>query len=247
MPSDVKTLLDQLAPVPDSPVDVGLIRRRATDRKRRVVAGAALGAAALIGLAVLGVNMLTPDGGREDRSQNAIPNAASPAETELFRFAAQHLSDGTLETVAPAGFRVYEINRFGRERHDGDWITVGAQMEGPVPFARAIFYVHPSSDAAREMYRRQVELTGWKHHDAGGIVNRGFPEPFRVPVGVGSFCGVRADLLYWCHAVKGRVNLLIQSSARKEGASRGSVDPKKKDDAVALTTAFGSYLDDELP
>jgi hypothetical protein len=180
---------------------------------------------------------------RETRSQNAT----SPGENKLFRFAAQHLPDRTLDAVAPAGFNVYEIKRYGRERHDQDWITVGARMEGPVPFARAIFYIHPNSTAARRMHERQVELTGWKHHDAGGIVNRGFPEPFRVPVGAGSFCGVRADLLYWCHSVKGRVNLLIQSSARKEGASRGTVDAKKRDDAVALITAFGSYLRDEVP
>ena len=243
MPSDVKALLDQLAPVPDSAVDVGSIRRRARDRNRRLFAGATLGAAVLIGLAVLGVNVLAPDGDREDPSQHVIPNAASPAEAELFRFAAQHLPDRTLETVAPTGFRVYEIHRYGRERHDGDWITVGAQMEGPVPFARAIFYVHPNSAAAREMYERQVELTD--RGPSRSFTDRGPSRSFQVPGVAGSLCGVREDSLYWCHAVKGRVYLLIQSSAGRSGTR--TVDPSTKDAAVALTTAFGSFLQNEAP
>ena len=237
MPSDVKTFLNQLAPVPDTPVDVGVIRRRAIDRRRRVVAGAGLGAAALIVLAVVGVSVLTADGDREDRSHNVIGNATSPGEdeNEMLRFALDHLlRDRPLEALAPRGFSVQEVNVNGPERHDGDWITVGAQMEGPVPYARAIFYVHPNSAAAREMYERQVELT-----------DRGPSRSFQVPGVAGSLCDVREDSLYWCHAVKGRVYLLIQSSAGRSGIR--TVDPSAKDAAVALTTAFGSFLQNEVP
>ena len=60
-----------------------------------------------------------------------------------------------------------------------------------------------------------------------------------------TLCGIRSDNLYWCHGVADRVYLVVQSSAGDPAKPR-TIDASTRDDAVALTRAFGSYLNREF-
>jgi hypothetical protein len=68
------------------------------------------------------------------------------------------------------------------------------------------------------------------------------PRPFEVSgVRGDNVCGVRSGSLYWCHAWKGRLYLLTQSSAGKDGSRRVTADTD--DHAAGLLKAFAALLD----
>lgn len=198
------------------------------------------------GVAVLILVLL----GACDGGGGAADRQVDPAdlEHELSLFADLHLSDNTLEGLAPPGFTVNEVKRYGPDRHQEDWLTVGARMDGPIPFARAIYYVHPTAEAAGEMYTDQAGLTkgSWRRLRDGTFTRGLVPRPFPVLDSIPTLCGVRVDNLYWCHGVADRVYLVIQSSAGADPAQPRTINASTRDDAIALTKAFGSYLNREF-
>ncbi len=168
--------------------------------------------------------------------------AARLKEGPLFDFAEQHLSDEDLAAVVPKGFDFLDVNRNGYDRHGNEWVTVGVRIEGPVRFARAIFYVHPDAAHAHEMFERQSTL-------GEGRPGRGrdnVAEPWtESELAVENRCEIRAGSLFWCHAHRGNVYLLTQSTA---GSLTGrNVTGQQRRAASALLRAFGRYLEEEIP
>lgn len=163
-------------------------------------------------------------------------------EGPLFAFADEHLSDAALAAAVPEGFEFTGVKRNGFERHRKKWITVGVRVEGPIRFARAIFYVHPDADSAHAEFRRQVEANNWAPNWRGNPIGKPWSdERLDIP----TFCSAQADQLFWCHAYKGRVHLVIQSSAGS--TTRGKATRGEKRAVESLLQGFGTYLQEEIP
>lgn len=177
---------------------------------------------------------------------NGEPSAVDEANARanqgrLFQFADEHLDADTLGSAVPADFAFVDANRNGYERHGNEWVTVSVEMEGPVPFARAIFYVHPDEQAAHAMFQRQsrlgprLDIQGKRDVDA---------EPSSEALDVETRCHVRGGLV-WCHAQRGQVYLVIQSSAGRAMARK--LSPLERRSAARLLTGFAKYLRHQVP
>lgn len=166
-----------------------------------------------------------------------------PSEVRLFAFADEHLADSALAAVVPEDFELTGVKRYGFDRHRKPWITVGVRMDGPVAFARAIFYVHHDEVHAREMFVEQADDSGPLAEVARGDDPQAAPWSERQ-LDIQNRCSVRGPDLFWCHARKGQVYLLVQSSA---GGSGRDVTRDERAAAMTLLRAFGTYLEDEVP
>lgn len=165
-------------------------------------------------------------------------------EGPLFAYADEHLSDDALAAAVPKRFEFVGVNRHGYDRHGNEWVTVGVRMEGPVPFARAIFYVHPDEAHARDMFEGQSQDPDPR--GLGKLADDREAQPWsQEQLGIDNRCSVRADHLFWCHAYKGRVYLVVQSSASWPRARE--VSPEERSAATSLLKAFGAYLEEEVP
>jgi hypothetical protein len=171
-------------------------------------------------------------------------NAPSDSESRLLAFAARHLSDEDLRATVPSGFDFDEVTRYGRDRHANPWVTVGVRMTGPVALSRVIYYVHPTADAATELYRDQVEITvDTRRFLARGPRSRHLPRPWSIPdVELPNKCGARGDGFIWCHSVRGRVYQLVQSAAAWP-SGRDTITAEERRAADTLAEAFGNYLE----
>lgn len=177
----------------------------------------------------------------EDRKALEEANARLNEE-RLFEFADEHLSDDDLAAAVPAGFEFIDVKRHGYDRHHKEWVTVGVRMEGPVRFARAIFYVHPDEDSAHAEFVRQTGVGG----QAAVAENGGFDEPWMDErLDIPTFCSAQGDHLFWCHAHKGNVQLVIQSAAG--WPTRKDATREERQAAEDLLRAFGTYLQHEIP
>ena len=159
----------------------------------------------------------------------------------LVDFADEHFPAQALASAVPAGFELLDVKRDGYERHGKEWVTVSVRMKGPVPFARAIFYIHSDSNSAESMFERQSRL-GIRQHVPGNraaLTQSWSEEALTIPNG----CHVRAEL-YWCHAYSGKVYLVTQSTAGS-GAGRQTSRLERRM-AAALLSAFATYLEKEL-
>ncbi len=177
----------------------------------------------------------------EEEKRQIDQATARLREKTLLRFAAEHLSDEDVSAAVPEPFKASGVNRNGYDRHRKPWVTVGVQMEGPVRFSRAIFYVHPSAAAARAMFQEQSGISAMENQGDDPQA-----ETFSLDqLGVPNRCSPRMDRLFWCHSYKGTVYLLTQSSA-------GSIDGrevarKQREAAQTLLQAFGTFLEEQLP
>lgn len=177
-------------------------------------------------------------GGCTDKAQ--IEEAAARLrETGLMEFAGDQLSDTDLASAVPEPFELVEVQRNGFERHRKPWVTVGAKMDGPIRFARAIFYVHPNDAAAHEEFERQ---TG---NDPAAVENDTHAKPWSLPqLDLPNACSAQLDRLFWCHAYKGSIHLVIQSSA---GWPAGrNITLKERLAAKRLMGSFGAFLQDRV-
>ena len=170
--------------------------------------------------------------------------AISPREAYV-RDARALLPDAELVEATPSGFEVERVVVNDREYAQHGWVTIGVRLGEWPAFARAIFYVLPDETAAEDLYQRQRRLTvqRWKSEkrDPRFLPGRP-PEPFSLAsIAVPNLCGVRESGLYWCHAVRGRVYLLIQSGTSTSPFS-GSYPPEGKEKVFSLMRSFGSYL-----
>ena len=174
------------------------------------------------------------------------PEPEQDPVNKLFDYAAERLPDRLMEETAPSGFRVLRVPRHSLDSSGRLWVTVGAQMDGPVDFTRAIFYVHPDEDSAAALNSSQIEHT---KRDYKTIRSRPFrefrgetPRPFEVSSDdQTAVCGVRGAGLIWCHAQEGRLYLLVQSSAGTfSGKSR--VTDQQLDAAREVTAAYLELL-----
>ena len=164
-------------------------------------------------------------------------------ETE--RFAEDVLPDEDLAAAVPAGFEFDSVQRNGPVRHAKDWITVGVRMEGPIPFARAIFYVHPAPEAAGEMYEKQTEDARdmWEMFRGERFRGAKIPPPFVVDeLKIPNQCGFEPSGLYRCHARVGRVYLVTESTAGGGPGRNEKPTAKEKRAAKDLIQAFGGLL-----
>lgn len=179
----------------------------------------------------------------EDR--NALEEANARLNEEgLFEFADEHLSDDDLAAAVPEGFEFVDVKRNGYDRHHKDWITVGVRMEGPVRFARAIFYVHPDEPHAHEMFEDQSQDPDLR--GMGKLARDRHAQPWSEDaLEIDNRCSVRADSLFWCHAQNGPVYLVVQSSAGWPTGANVSREERKA--AATLLTAFGTYVEEEVP
>lgn len=178
----------------------------------------------------------------EEEKKQIDQATARLGEKTLLRFAAEHLSDDDVSAAVPEPFKASGLNRNGYDRHRKPWITVGVQMEGPVRFSRAVFYVHPSAAAAREMFQEQSGFSAVEDLDGDDP----HAEAFSLDqLGVPNRCSPRLDRLFWCHSYKGSVYLLTQSSAG--WFNRRDVTHKERDAAQTLLQAFGTFLEEQLP
>ena len=163
-------------------------------------------------------------------------------ETE--RFASDVLPDDLLADAVPAGFEFDSVARNGPERHRKDWITVGVRMTGPVDFARAIFYVHPTARAAAVMYERHSQFAAdvWEVAQRPRFRDENIPKPFSLKdLAVPNICGAEGAGLYRCHAAAGRIYLVTESTGG--GWPPGNeTTPEETQAARALIRAFGSVL-----
>ena len=201
-----------------------------------VVAGLA------IVLAFAGCTASTESDGVSIPYRNAV-------EFEMFNFADRHLPDDELADAVPTGFELDAVVRNDMERNNGRHITVGVRMDGPV-YARAIFYVLPNAARAATMYRDQVHnhSYAWRIDRRHSDYYRGkLPRPWSPGgAGVPTRCAADGSSLFWCHAVKGRVYLAVQSSAGR-ALRDGTPTAEQRGAASALTRAFGGYLGQAVP
>jgi hypothetical protein len=169
---------------------------------------------------------------------------SSEQRSELLVYATEHLPNDRLEETAPAGFDVKQVVRHDRERTNNAWVTVGARMEGPVTQSRAIFYVHADDRAALALHVDQVDLTeqAYESYELRTFPYKGtIPPVFEVEGdGVTGTCGVRINNLFWCHAQKGRLYLLVQSSAG--GGEQRRITDEQVEAARMVTAAFMELL-----
>lgn len=179
----------------------------------------------------------------DSQERNALGEArARLNEGPLFAYADEHLADEALAAAVPEPFEFVGVNRNGFDRHGNEWVTVGVRMEGPVQFARAIFYVHADEAAAHEMFERQSQLD----HEIPGERPDKHAEPWSEEgLEVENRCHVRAESLFWCHAHRANVYLVTQSTAG--GSTDRSATRVERKAAVTLLIAFGTYLEEEIP
>lgn len=165
-------------------------------------------------------------------------------EGPLFAYADEHLSDEALEAAVPEPFEFLDVKRNGYDRHGNEWVTVGVRMDGPVRFARSIFYVHPDEAQAHEMFEDQSQEADFG--GLGAVAKDPQAQPWsQEQLDVENRCSVRADYLFWCHAYKGRVYLVVQSSA--DWPRGRNVSPEERRGAKSLLNAFGRYLEQQVP
>lgn len=165
-------------------------------------------------------------------------------ERPLFAYADKHLSDDSLAAAVPADFEFTGVKRHGFDRHRKPWITVGVRMDGPVRFARAIFYVHPDQTHAHEMFEDQSQDPDPR--SLRDLADDPQAQPWsEEQLDLDNRCSLRIDHLFWCHAYKGRVYLVVQSSAG--GPTGGGVSRAERKAAATLLNAFGLYLQEEIP
>ena len=152
---------------------------------------------------------------------------------QLVQDARDMLPDEELRAAIPDGFELDRVVVNDDEYHRKSWVTVGVRLkEGPVEYARAIFYVLPSEETAHAMYQRQ---SGFER-----IPGVEAPRPFEAELGIPNVCdGYEAGLL-WCHATKGRVYLVTQSTAGWPPPAR--VTPQELLTGRMMLEAFGGYL-----
>ena len=173
------------------------------------------------------------------------PKPSAEEQADLFVYASERLPDELLEEAAPAGFEVKQIVRHGPKQTANPWVTVGARMKGPVSQSRAIFYVHADELAALALHVDQVEQTkrAYEFYEQRPFPFDGvIPPVFEIEGdGVTGTCGVRTDHLFWCHAQKGRLYMLVQSSAG-DRAGKGPVTDEQVKAARTVTAAFMELL-----
>lgn len=168
-----------------------------------------------------------------------------PRDDDVETFAAALFKDNELTDAVPAGFSLREIIRHGPEETNHDYATVGVQMDGPVSYARVIFFVHPTErDAADMAIRRSEALTlEWKTaRDGSDEVVKPFAVSNALP---GSTCGSEPAQLVACHASLGRVVVVTQSA--EEGPATLGVTKEELEAATTLIRSFGSYLERIYP
>lgn len=179
----------------------------------------------------------------DTQERNALKEAGARLnEDRLFAYADEHLSDDALAAAVPEGFDFTGVKRNGYDRHGNEWVTVGVRMEGPVQFARAIFYVHPDEAKAHEMFERQSHLD----HDVPGERPHKHAKPWSEnELELDNRCHVRVDSLFWCHAYQANVYLVTQSAAGWPTGRDITLVERKA--AARLLTSFGAYLQEEIP
>lgn len=232
---------DPLAGASNRPTGTSLAARRAEGRKMPLFN--ASGGPRVLWLAVFLCTLIAGSSFACSPGEVIDQPGARDRERLLFAFADEHLAAKDLADAVPRGFQFLDVSRHGYERHREEWITVGVRMKGGVPVSRAIFYVHPDATAAEAMYERQSKLV-----NADG--QAGLDDPQARPftdgaLEVRNWCGARPDELFWCHAFRGRVYLVVQSSA---GWPDGrDVSPRERRAAKRLAAAFGTYLQRHVP
>lgn len=192
--------------------------------------------------ALFGCLVLVLGGCTTQQARTLDETEARLNEGRLFAFADEHLSDAALAAAVPGGFEFTGVNRNGFERHRKKWITVGVRMEGPVRFARAIFYVHPEGDSAHAEFQRQVEANNWAPNWRGNPLGKSWSDD---RLDIPTFCSAQGNRLFWCHAYKGRVHLVIQSSAGWPIRRKATQGERRA--METLLQAFGTYLQEEIP
>ena len=175
------------------------------------------------------------------------PEPSAEDQAELFVYASERLPDELLQEAAPAGYEVERIVRHGPERTHSEWVTVGARMNGPVDFTRAIFYVHVDETSAARLNREQIRITkrdNERLHERPFHYSGRIPAPSEVSNGdVTATCGVRSDSLIWCHAQRDRLYLLVQSRAGTYPVSnKGPVTEEQLEAAGTVTAAYLELL-----
>ena len=162
------------------------------------------------------------------------PEQTRGIEERLFLFAERHLPDEELAAAIPPDFDLDVIKRYGSERHRNPWITVGVRMNGPVSYARAIYYVHIEREDARQMYRRQSGASVSLRDRRDGPRIRKAAD-LDVPNG----CALQYRAEMWvCHAWKAKVYLVVQATNDATG---------KRHVPLELTRAFAGVLERNLP
>lgn len=196
----------------------------------------------IVSAALVGVVLSTPSACTSSGTQPASKTPAS----RLNDYGLSRLPDDELRAAAPEGFTVSDIKRNSSEFAHKGWITVGVRLESSdVSFARAIYYVLPSADEARDLYQRQVEITKEEariDRRSPRFLKGKVPKPFAVgTIARPNLCGVRVDL-YWCHSYAGRLYLVVQTSATKFLGSRIMATPSTRPHAEDLFIRFAKIL-----
>lgn len=194
-----------------------------------------------IALIAIGLCLVTT--GCDAKSKEQLDEAAARLRRGvLTEWADKHLSDRDLEAAVPEPFEFVTVQRNGFERHGGGHLTVGVRMDGPVEYARAIFNAYPDAASALHQFEFKAERAENPINWEGNPLGKPFSDDgLEVP----HFCSAQGDHLFWCHVYKGRVYLVIQSSA---GWPNGAdVTPKERKAAKVLMSAFGTYLEEEIP
>jgi hypothetical protein len=167
-------------------------------------------------------------------------------QSDLYAFASQRLPNKLLKEAAPPGFNVVQVVRHDLDDDKGrNWVTVGARMDGPVYFARAIIYVLPDKESAVTLSSRQVDITERRYElevDFRPASAKKAPAPFDIELDeLTGRCGPRFDGLFWCHAQKGRLYLLVQSTAGAR-ADPTRITRQQAGHARELTLAYMELL-----
>lgn len=239
----LRAFADGVSPEPGR---TAVIVRKARGKRRLVALGAGFMVVALIGGLAAATTLLgDPEGITPGPKPITEADLASMTVDEL---AAALFKNEELADAVPteAGFSLREIIRHGPDDTNHDYATVGVQMNGPVDYARVIFFVHPTEEAAIEMSGQRLRAEDGERR---ALRELGKPYAF-APIAVadalpGTRCGVSLPQMLSCHAVLGRVMVLSQSSA-----STAELRPVTEEEITAATTlirSFGSYLEGIYP
>lgn len=219
---------------------------RSRGKRRLVAMTSGLMGLLLVG-GIAGASMLVRGGdGIEQAPRPGRVTEEDLASMTVDELAAALFSADELEEATPSGFTVDQIVRNGPEETNDDYATVGVQMSGPVDYARVIFFVHPTPQAASEMreQRLRAEEGEWR-----ALRRVGEPyafKPLAVPDALpGTRCGIGLPQLLSCHAVLGQVMVLSQSSTST--MEQRPVTEEEIDAATKLIRSFGSYLERVYP
>ena len=225
--------------------DLGWVLRRARRLRLQRMAAGAVAASLVLALGAVAIGNLPLE---TDRPQPAPPAPRDVAELPTEDFITAVFRDSDLRAAVPDGFRATAIVRNGPERTNHSYWTVGVRMEGPVDYARSIFFVFRDDRGAKKMY---AEGTWGLRHAWRRFADRAGAGPYAQPVRVPraptrTVCGAGTARLFQCHATHGRVHLWTQSSAGTEPTG-GRVTKEQREAALTLARAFTTYLVRHVP